>query len=152
MNKSIGRLINLLARKSQIYLGKVLSQYNLTAAEEPFFMAMQHYEGMTQEELTAIVCVDKAATARAVKTLEEKGYLLRMQDEKDKRQNRVYPTEKAKEIGKEVRGELMKFNKLLTQDMKEEDIDKLYSFLFQLEKNINKIYNEKIYQGNGENE
>jgi len=49
LNKSIGRLINLLARKSQMYLGKVLSQYNLTAAEEPFFMALQNREGITQE-------------------------------------------------------------------------------------------------------
>jgi len=81
-------------------------------------MALQNREGITQEELTSIVCVDKAATARAVRSLEEKGYLLRIQDEKDKRQNRVYPTEKAKQIGQEVRTELMKFNKLLTRNIK----------------------------------
>ncbi|UWV47717.1 MarR family winged helix-turn-helix transcriptional regulator [Acetivibrio thermocellus] len=152
LNKSIGRLINLLARKSQMYLGKVLSQYNLTAAEEPFFMALQNREGITQEELTSIVCVDKAATARAVRSLEEKGYLLRIQDEKDKRQNRVYPTEKAKQIGQEVRTELMKFNKLLTRNIKEEDLDRLYSLLLQMEENMNKIFKEMIYQGNEEQE
>lgn len=139
MNKSIGRLINLLARKSQMYLGRVLSQYNLTAAEQPFFMVLQNYEGITQEELTAIVCVDKAATTRAVRSLEEKGYLIRINDDKDKRQKRVYPTKKAKEIGKEVRTELTKYNKLLTQGINEEDLDRLYSFLLQMEENMNKI-------------
>lgn len=139
LNKSIGRLINLLARKSQMYLGRVLSQYNLTAAEQPFFMVLQNYEGITQEELTAIVCVDKAATTRAVRSLEEKGYLIRINDDKDKRQKRVYPTKKAKEIGKEVRTELTKYNKLLTQGINEEDLDRLYSFLLQMEENMNKI-------------
>jgi len=99
LNKSIGRLINLLARKSQMYLGKVLSQYNLTAAEEPFFMALQNREGITQEELTSIVCVTKQLL-RGCKIFGRKRLLLRIQDEKDKRQNRVYPTEKAKQIGR----------------------------------------------------
>lgn len=139
MNKSIGRLINLLARKSQMYLGRVLSQYNLTVAEQPFFMALQNHEGITQEELTAIVCVDKAATARAVRSLEEKGYLIRIHDNKDKRQKRVYSTQKAKEIGKEVRAELIKYNTLLTQGIKEEDLDRLYDFLLQMEENMNKV-------------
>jgi len=102
-------------------------------------MAFQNHEGVTQEELSSIVCVDKAATARTVKSLEKKGYLLRIHDEKDKRQNRVYPTEKAKEIGQEVRAELMKFSKLLTRNIKEEDLDRLYSFLLQMEENMNKI-------------
>jgi len=84
LNKSIGRLINLLARKSQMYLGKVLSQYNLRQQKSRFLWLCKNREGITQEELTSIVCVDKAATARAVRSLEEKGYLLRIQDEKDK--------------------------------------------------------------------
>ena len=46
MNKSIARMINLLARKSQSYIGNALCKYNLTAAEQPFFMALQHYEGV----------------------------------------------------------------------------------------------------------
>lgn len=47
MKRSIARMISLLARKSQCYIGSALSSYNLTAAEQPFFMALQHYEGMT---------------------------------------------------------------------------------------------------------
>ena len=45
-----------------MYLGRVLSQYNLTVAEQPFLWLYKSW-GITQEELTAIVCVDKAATA-----------------------------------------------------------------------------------------
>ncbi len=56
MNRSTLRMITLLARKSQMYMGVTLkNKYNITAAEQPFFMALQRCEGVTQEELTAMV-------------------------------------------------------------------------------------------------
>ena len=99
MANCVGRVLTRLARKCQIAVGNALHQYNLTAAEEPFLMAILNHEGFSQEELTVYVGVDKAATARAVRSLEEKGYLTRVQDPRDKRQNRVYPTDKAREVG-----------------------------------------------------
>lgn len=136
MDRSIGRMITLLARKSQIYISGALSKYNLTAAEQPFFMALQHHEGITQEELTTLVCVDKAATARAVKSLEEKGYLRRVQDEQDRRQNRIYLTETAKELGPVVKGELLHFNELLTQGIEGEKLEIIYDALLKMEENF----------------
>lgn len=129
-------MITLLARKSQSYIGSALSQYQITAAEQPFFMALQRREGVTQEELTAIVCVDKAATARAVKSLEEKGYLIRVQDPKDRRQNRLYPTETAKRLGDAVRDELHRFNALLTQGIDQQSLDVVSAALQKMEENL----------------
>lgn len=139
MKNKITRMITLLARKSQMCIGNVLSKYNLTAAEQPFFMALQHNEGITQEELTAIVCVDKAATTRAVKSLEEKGYLIRKQDERDRRQNRIYATTQAKQISGMVRKELLHLNDMVTQDIGLEEIDFLYNALLKMDENFTKI-------------
>lgn len=143
MEKSIARMITLLARKSQTYIGNSLNPYNLTAAEQPFFMALQHYEGLTQEELTAIVCVDKAATARAVKSLEKKGYLTRIQDEQDKRQNRIYPTDLTKQLGPAVRTELLRFNDLLTQGIDAQSLDLVFAALEKMEENFATIFDDK---------
>lgn len=143
MDKSIARMITLLARKSQTYIGNALNQYDLTAAEQPFFMALQHYEGLTQEDLTAIVCVDKAATARAVKSLEEKGYLIRIQDEHDKRQNRIYPTDLTRQLGPAVRNELLRFNDLLTQGIDSQSLDLVYAALTKMEENFADILDDK---------
>ncbi|MBQ9933694.1 MAG: MarR family transcriptional regulator, partial [Ruminiclostridium sp.] len=90
-------------------------------------------EGYTQEELTAHVGVDKAATARAVRSLEEKGYVTRIQDPQDKRQNRVYPTESAKEIAPMVRKELYKINLALTKSFTEEESQQIYDLLARME-------------------
>lgn len=150
MDRSIARMITLLARKSQSHIGSALSKYNLTAAEQPFFMALQRYEGITQEELTAIVCVDKAATARAVKSLEEKGYLIRVQDEKDKRQNRIYPTDRAKNMGTAVRNELLHINELLTRGIDAQELELIYAALLKMEENFSNIPSEKSTEGQAE--
>lgn len=139
MNRSLGRMITLLARKSQWYFARALKKYNLTAAEQPFFMTLQNYEGLTQEELTAFVCVDKAVTTRVVKSLEKKGYLVRKQDEKDRRQNRIYPTPLAKEMGELVKKELLHCNAQLTQGISLEHQEMVYEALMKMEENFAKM-------------
>lgn len=136
MNKNIFQIIALLSRRSQIYLSNMLEKYDITAAEQPFFLEMNHQEGLTQEELTARVCVDKAATARALKSLEMKGYLVRLKDEKDKRQNRIYPTKKAKQLESAVRSEILCFNTQLTQGIDPQILDLIYNGLLKMEENI----------------
>lgn len=140
MDYSIGRVMTRLARKSRIYIGSALDKYDLTAAEQPFFMALQHYEGITQEELTAIVCVDKAATARAVKSLESKGFLVRVQDGRDRRQNRIYPTDKAKQLEASVKRELLRFNALLTEGIDPQSLDLVHTALIMMENNLKNIF------------
>lgn len=136
MANCVGRVLTRLARKCQIAVGNALQQYNLTAAEEPFLMAVLNNEGLSQEELTAYVGVDKAAASRTVRSLEEKGFLTRVQDPEDKRQNRVYPTDKAREIGPLVRKELYKINLALTADLTREEDDQVYALLMRIEENF----------------
>ena len=136
MANCVGRVLTRLARKCQIAVGNALQQYNLTAAEEPFLMSVLNNEGLTQEELTAYVGVDKAAASRTVRSLEEKGFLFRVQDPKDKRQNRVYPTDKAKEIGPLVRKELYKINLALTKELTQEEDDQVYHLLVRIDEHF----------------
>lgn len=147
MERHVARMITLLARKSQSYIGNTLSQYNLSAAEQPFFMALQFQQGQTQEELTALVSVDKAATARAVKSLEEKGYVIRVQDSRDRRQNRIYPTEAANQIADAVRRELFLFNELLTRGIDGQTVELVYEALMKMEENFKDIYNARAEAG-----
>lgn len=135
MANCVGRVLTRLARKCQIAVGNALQQYNLTAAEEPFLMAILNNEGFSQEALTAYVGVDKAATARAVRSLEDKGLLTRVQDPRDKRQNRVYPTKKAKEVGPLVKKELSRINLALTQGLSREEDDLIYALLVRIDEN-----------------
>lgn len=140
MAKCVGRVLTRLARKCQVATGNALQKYNLAAAEEPFLRAVLNNEGFTQEELTAWVGLDKAATARAMRSLEEKGYLIRLQDPRDKRQNRVYPTDKARDVGPRVRRELANINRCLTLGLSQEEGDLFYALLVQIDEHFDEHF------------
>lgn len=139
MSESITKHIIYTARQSQLCVGSRLEKYGITAGEEPFFMAIQSHTGAVQEELTALVGVDKAATTRALRSLEKKGYLTRCQDERDRRQKRIYATEKALQLGERVRKDLLHLNEEILDGIPEEERRILYQALFKMEKNLKNI-------------
>lgn len=136
MDKSITKQLIYTARQAQLCIGIRMEKYGITAAEEPFFMAIQRYKGATQEELTSLVGVDKAATARAISSLERKGYLTRQRDETDRRQNRIYAADQALNMGTEVREELMRLNNEILNGISEGDRTIMYRALLKMAENL----------------
>jgi DNA-binding MarR family transcriptional regulator len=131
------------SRKAQICVGAVVKKYNITVAEEPFFMAINSHDGSTQEELTALVGVDKAMTTRVIHSLESKGLVKRVQDAKDKRQNRIYKTDKVNEISEIVLRDLLQLNQIFTTGIDSDDLDNFMRTLAVLEDNISNFLKEE---------
>ena len=131
------------SRKVQICVGAVVKKYNITVAEEPFFMAINSHDGATQEELTALVGVDKAMTTRVIHSLESKGLVKRVQDTKDKRQNKIYKTDKVNEIREIVLKDLLHLNQIFTAGIGNDDLDIFMRTLAVLEKNISNFLKEE---------
>lgn len=139
MDGTITKQLIYMGRKAQLCIGCRLAPYGITAAEEPFFMMITHHGGATQEELTAMIGVDKAATARAVRSLENKGYLTRQQDTKDRRQNHVFATDAAMEIAEQVHAELLRLDNEITKGLLRQDLQLLSDSLDLMEKNLTVI-------------
>lgn len=150
MDPSTLRWITLLSRKTLVYLSSALAPYGLTAAEEPFYMSLYYAEGITQEELTAMVYADKASTARRVKSLEEKGLLRREKDPTDRRRNRLYLTEEAKARFGAVHRDLLELDQRLVEGLSGEEREVLARALHLMQKNMNRVLEEqRRKEGNG---
>lgn len=143
MCENMIRLITVLYRKSQAGLSSALYKHGLTTAEQPFFMTLHSQGRLTQEELSSIVCVDKSATARTLKSLEEKGFITREQDERDRRQNRVFLTERGRALFPMVFNEILRFNEKLTKGIGPEDLKVVYSALLKMEENAVRMTAER---------
>jgi DNA-binding MarR family transcriptional regulator len=115
--KNIGRWIAVLYRQFQIYLNLALKDLEVNSAEYSFLVRLLIKDGVTQEKLSSALLIDKAATARAVRSLEEKGYVIRYQDTYDKRANQVYVTSKAKASKDKIFSIYKNWTNLLTEDM-----------------------------------
>lgn len=136
MEKNIGRLMSILHRQSQIYFNFVLKDFNITSAEYPLLMYLYKNESATQEEMSNYLNIDKSAIARALKSLEEKEYVLRCKDHEDKRFNKVNLTEKSKNIKDQVRKKVWGWNEILTESIDSDTLDILYHALENMVENI----------------
>lgn len=139
MRKSIGRSISILHRQAQIYINHALKEFNITFAEYAFLLYLYRKEGITQDELSAYLHIDKAATARAVISLEEKGYIKKDKDPADKRCNRVYLTDKAIENKDQIRKRVWQWSEILTEDIDENTKDILISALESMVKKVEQV-------------
>lgn len=134
--ENLSRNLLFVSRRAQLCVGEIAKKYDLSAAEQPFFMAICKQNGLTQEELTSLVGVDKAMTTRAIHSLESKGFIVRKQDEKDKRQKLVYKTKKVDLIEANLRTDLLKFNDYFTSRIDESELEIFMSILNRMNDNL----------------
>ena len=109
--------ISVLYRQFQIYINNNTKDLQISASEYIFLMEMYKNDNMSQEQLSKNLIIDKSATARAIKSLEEKEYIIRKKDDNDKRTNRIKFTKKGIEIKDRLSNLLEEWNNEITSDI-----------------------------------
>ena len=142
MKNNPGRMISILYRKGNIYNNDHLRPINVTASEQPFLNALYAENGCSQDDLSSALNIDKASTARVIQSLLVKGLVVKTSDEKDRRVNRIYLTDKAMDIKENLFSVLNNWESTLTDGLTDDEKDLLYSFLFKMVENTEKYFNE----------
>ena len=136
-NRQIGKYISLLHRKGSIFINRELSNYGIGSGQFMFLLELYIQDGRNQEELSERLKIDKGTTARALKKLEEQGFITRLKDECDKRSNKIYLTQKAKDVQENVYDILDEWNKKLRESLSKEEEDIVEKLLMKVCNNIN---------------
>ncbi|MBC8060532.1 MAG: winged helix-turn-helix transcriptional regulator [Clostridiaceae bacterium] len=108
-------------RNTQIYLDRVLKQYELSSGSYPYLFILDENEGISQNKVSKELGCDKAMSARTITKLITIGYIYKRQDKEDSRAYELYLTEKAKVIIPKVHEEIQNMVALITEDINEED-------------------------------
>ena len=109
--------ISVLYRQFQIYINNNTKDLQISASEYIFLRQMYKNDNMSQEQLSKNLIIDKSATARDIKSLEEKEYIIRKKDDNDKRTNRIKLTKKGIEIKDRLSNLLEEWNNEITSDI-----------------------------------
>jgi len=121
---SMGRWISVLYRQFQVYINKELRELNINSSEYIYIVTLfSDHDGMSQDELSKKLFIDKGAVARSINSLEKKNYVSRRIDKLDKRIKRVYLTEKAKEVEDILFKALDKWNDIITVNIDQSSIN-----------------------------
>jgi DNA-binding MarR family transcriptional regulator len=133
--KSVGRLISCIYRYGKITINHKLESYHLGSGQFHFLMALYQKDGINQEHLAEVVRIDKGTCARAIKRLEEEGYIRRIIDSNDKRAYQIFLTDKAQQMRPVIRRILREWTRTLLTGFSEEEKKLTFTFLERIAEN-----------------
>ena len=132
------KLNNKIFRYTQIYLDKVLKEFDLSSGSYPYLLILKNNDGINQNRISEELGYDKAMTTRTLAKLIDIGYLDRIKDDDDFRANKIYLTEKGKNVTVKVLEKIHELVRLVTLDLNEEEkvntIDSLNKILCNIKK------------------
>lgn len=137
---NILRFISKISRISNRYRDNETAKNNMDISgnECKYLLCICHHEGLTQEQISKIICVDKSNVARKISSLEQKGYIMRKPMETDKRNLLVYATEKAKAEFPLIKAINQKWEEYLLADFSDEEKEVLVNLIAKIKEKADK--------------
>lgn len=115
------KCFSVIHRFSITYYLKYLKEYNLSGHQMGYISCICKEPGISQEQLSTFLGLNKGAVAKGVKPLAESGYINRVQSSKDKRAYELYPTDKASEVFEKAQEVALSFETILVEGMTNEE-------------------------------
>ena len=134
--QSVGKYISIIHRTGSSFLSKEFSKFNIGSGQYMYLIHLYKNDGLSQEELTEILNIDKGTTAKSIKKLETEGFGMRVKDKNDKRINRVYLTPKALEIKDEFLSSINAWENTLTSNLSYAEKEQALTLLKKITYNI----------------
>lgn len=110
-------------KQAQLFITNELKALHIGRGQFMYIMCICENAGVSQEQLAALLSVDKSAVTKAIQNLLEAGFITREVYDADKRVNSIYPTPKAKTAYVEIMAAGEKWQAAIMQDMSEVEKD-----------------------------
>jgi len=113
----LGGLSSYMVRAQAAFYTQRLEPYDISYGQFPFLRALYREDGINQETIAHRLLFNKATIARAIDKLEQEGYVYRTHDEADGRANRIFLTDKGREIQPAMDRLSRNWNAVLLRDL-----------------------------------
>lgn len=122
-----GRWFSILHRRSQLFVMEACQKYGLTFSEYSMLIRLYEHEGAKQDELAAMLYLDKAVVTRTVNMLVDKGFIYREADMQDRRIRHIYLTEFGRQQHDYLRSVIQGWVDYLVEDMDRSEVKELFN-------------------------
>ncbi|MGG3281016.1 MarR family winged helix-turn-helix transcriptional regulator [Paenibacillus solani] len=144
--REIGKIARALDSISNIEF----KDYDLTKGQYLYLVRICENPGIIQEKLAEMIKVDRTTAARAIKKLELKGFIEKIDDEHNKKIKRLFPTERGEKIYPFIKREHDYSNTIALEGLSENETESLLNMLTKVSKNVEKDW-EYVKKGNKRN-
>lgn len=132
VQRALMRVVQLLRKVQQVETRKV----GLGSSQMLMLEQVLRLPGMSQDELSTELFIDKTTTAKGLKRLVQEGYVRKERDAADRRIWRLHPSVEARRLGPELRRSIGDHGLSLTQGFSQEELAQLLGYLARLEYNL----------------
>ena len=137
----LGVLISIIHRTRIIHLNSEMKDLELTASQIPFLIQLSHKEGVTQDHLAVHLHIDKGTVARALKKLEDNGFIYREVNPQNRRKYLLFLTEKGRQIIPKIYHINTEWEKSVCFDLSDTEYVQLFNTLQTLAmKSLEKVH------------
>ena len=99
------------------YYARELRKLNITMGQFPFIMGVVENEGISQEKLSQTIMISKSTTAAIIRQLLDAGLITRAVDPNDRRNFRLFATEKALDLVPKIQDVINKCHSEILKDL-----------------------------------
>lgn len=117
--KSLGFTLHYTTRMAMALLQEKIKHYNVTVGQFPILVHLWEEQGITQKALRDLIRVEQPTLANTLKRMERDGLIKRVPDEEDKRQWRIYMTQRALDIKDALQEASRNVNEIIIGGMNE---------------------------------
>lgn len=121
--QNLTRFFAIVHKQSQLFITNELKSLHISRGQYMYIMCICENAGVSQEQIAALVNVDKSAVTKAIQNLLEAGFITREADGTDKRVNSIYPTPKAEAAYIDIMAAGEKWHAEIMQDMSDVEKD-----------------------------
>lgn len=139
---SLTKLNGKIYRNTQCYMDKRLEKFKLSTGIYPYLLILNENEGISQNEISRELNVDKAMSARTVRKLIELGYIKKRENKEDIRAYKLFLTDKGRKIIPEIRKVINNWIDILVEGCSEEEKEIGINFLDKV------LFNAQKYKAN----
>lgn len=133
INRSFRQLVN-----------EKLKPLQLTSAEGNILLhLLTQSDALCQEDLVAELDITKPAVSRALVSLQNKGYVTRSKDKRDRRIRRIFLTERAKEVGPQIEEAYNEVLSLAASNLTEEEIQRFIQVFKEVSESFSQLESSK---------
>ena len=143
---AFGKYISIIHRCARAFLDRKLAHINISSGHMPFISHLSRNDGLSQDELSGLVGLDKTTTARAIKSLVDLGYVIREHDPEDKRMYHLHLSQKGKALIPEIRRLISEWNAMISHNLSPVEKSRLQQDLKKMSENARQ-FKENDFRG-----
>jgi DNA-binding MarR family transcriptional regulator len=148
--KEILREIGMIARALDSISNIEFKEYDLTKGQYLYLVRICENPGIIQEKLAEMIKVDRTTAARAIKKLEMNGFIEKKEDKHNKKNKKLFPTEKGKNVYPFIKREHAYSDIVALEGFSETEVETIFNLLQRVRKNVEKDW-EFVKKGNKRN-